>query len=303
VLPSLLALEIDKLIGGICYSPFFVALGSAIKYFENPGYLPIGTNNQKVAETVRDFYLAINEKTKFFLTSFENVEVMKYSINLALINKISLLNTLTEYCEKYGAKIDDVVSAWKEDPRLAGTKMFKGGLGFGGTCFPLDARAFKTSQANKNLDTCLVDSIMKVNEHQIERMVELLEKLPERTVSILGITYKENTKVVVESQALEIANRLRSKKNVTVYDPAGMEKARYAESQYLDPGSGTIPIGRIVYASTLDEAIKASEILVFAVEWEEFKTAKIDFEGKIVVDPWRMFKDRKIKRWIPFGQN
>jgi len=303
IIPFILKEEIHKLIGGLCYSPVFVALGTAVKYFESPGYLPIGTEDERTAGKVKDFYLAINKETKFFFTSFESAEVMKYATNLALINKISLLNTLTEYCEAYGAKIDEVVSVFKEDPRIAGTKMFKGGLGFGGTCFPLDARAFKQSQVNKNLDTCLVDSIMRINEHQIERIVKMIEWMPEKTVSILGITYKENTGVVAESQALEIANRLRSKKNVTVYDPVGMENARKVSPEYLEPGSGTIPVGRLEYAPTLEAAIEASEILVFAVEWEEFKKTDLDFGDKIVIDPWRMFKDRKIKRWIPFGQN
>jgi len=165
--------------------------------------------------------------------------------------------------------------------------MFKGGLGFGGTCFPLDARAFKKSLNDVKLDSMMLDGIMQVNERQAKRSIGLLRYLPGK-ISVLGITYKENTNVVEESQALEIAKALSPYKELIIYDPKGMRNAR----KVLDAK----------YANSLEEAIKEAKVLFFAVEWPEFLSLKDeDFEGKIVIDPWRMFKGRKIKRYIPYG--
>lgn len=275
-------------ISGLCYSPMLVALGSTIGYFENPHFLVIGCSNIEVTERLQNFYRRMNRETKFFPTTFENAEVVKYSINLALINKISLLNVLTEYCEKYHADIDFVTDVMKEDPRIAGTKMFKGGLGFGGTCFPLDARAFKESQEETIQDPSFVNAIIRVNERQKERSINLLKNLPGKKIGILGITYKSETSIVKESQALEIARALGEWKEVIVYDPAGTVNAQ--------------KVLTAKFADSLPMILREADILFFAVEWSEFKEIKDeDFGDKFVVDPWRMFKGRKIKKYIPYG--
>ena len=125
ILPFLELNGILEKTGGICYSPVLVALGSAIKYFENPGFLVIGGNEKNALEKVSKFYHEMNEDTKVFTTSFENAEVTKFAMNFALINKISLLNLLTEYSERYNADIDFLTEVMKEDPRIAGRRCSK----------------------------------------------------------------------------------------------------------------------------------------------------------------------------------
>jgi UDPglucose 6-dehydrogenase len=292
IIPSLEKKALNRILG-VCYNPSFVALGSAIKHFNDPEYVLIGESNHEAGLNLDSFYRTIVPKrTKIYHSTFENVEVFKYLCNFALINKISLLNVMTEFCEKYGADIDFVTQALKHDRRIAGPKMFRGGLGFGGTCFPIDGRAFRDSEKKAAMETVFVHAIMKVNERQITRTVSLIRKLGERQISILGITYKENTSSTNESQALEIARKLAEDKDVMIYDPKGMDEAR----RHL--GSA------VKYAKDLEEALAFGKVILIAVMWPEFRRIKdTDLKNnQIVVDPWRLFRERRLGcRYIPFG--
>lgn len=293
ILPLLNKEKVLQRIKGVCYNPVFVALGSAIEYFNNPGYVVIGESSPEAGDGLESFYRDVCiDGVKFHRSSIENVEVFKFALNLALINKICLLNTLTEFCENYGAHIDFLAEVLKEDPRIAGEKMFKGGLGFGGPCFPVDARSFRKSQTEKNFDTSLIDAIIKINERQVDRTVQLIERMDEKKISVLGVTYKPNVALTTESQALEITRRLSKERDVMVYDPLGMENAREELGDMVQ------------YAETLKEALEFGEIILIAVEWPQFSSiGKDDLRrDQIIVDPWRLLKNRDLgAKYIPFG--
>lgn len=294
ILPFLEDNNILDRIKGVCYNPVFVALGSAVEYFEDPKYVIIGESNSEAGKSLENFYrdFARGNKIKFYRSSLENAEVFKFAMNLSLINKICLLNTLTEFCEKYGAHIDFITKILKEDPRIAGRKMFKGGLGYGGPCFPVDARSFKRCQMEENLDTSLIDAITKNNERQIERTVQLLKNINKKNISILGITYKSNVDLITESQAMEISKRLSKIKNVMIYDPMGME---YAKKEFKD---------MVQYAKTLKESLEFGDVILITVEWPQFSSInKEDLSSeKIIIDPWRILEKKDLgAKYIPFG--
>jgi UDPglucose 6-dehydrogenase len=294
ILPFLESKKVLDRIKGVCYNPVFVALGSAVKYFEDPNYVIIGESNSEAGNSVETFYrdYARGNTIKFYRTSLENAEVFKFALNLTLINKICLLNTLTEFCEKYGAHIDFIAEVLKEDPRIAGKKMFKGGLGYGGPCFPVDARSFKLCQIEENLDTSLIDAIMKNNERQVERTVHLIKKINKKNVSILGVTYKPTVDLTTESQAIEIIKHISKIKNVMIYDPRGMENAK---KELKDT---------VKYARTLKESLEFGELILITVEWPQFSSiSKEDLIGeKIIIDPWRLLEKKDLStKYIPFG--
>lgn len=292
ILPLLKQTQIINRIRGILYNPVMLALGKAVEYFKNPKLVFIGEMND-AGKDLEEFYRTfLPQETRYFHGSFENIEVVKFAENFALINKISMLNSLTELCEYYGADIDFIVACLKEDERLGGQKMWKGGLGFGGTCFPVDARAFQDSQHDAMIDPVFSQAIMTVNQRQINRTVSMLRKLGKEKISILGITYKENTHLIVESQALEIARKLSEDRKVLIYDPRGLENAR----KVLED--------KVSYTEDLQVAVTYGDIIFLAVEWPQVLELKIEEVGpeKIVVDPWRILKGREMKcKYIAFG--
>jgi len=211
---------------------------------------------------------------------------------LALVNKISLINTVTEFCEKVGADIDCISEILKLDPRIAGKKMFIGGLGFGGPCFPRDVVAFKKVSDKFGASSYLCDAIQKVNQEQISRSIQLIEGFHKRRISILGITYKPNTSLTEDSQALEIARALQRKGyEVIIYDPCGAEEAKRQ-------------LKGVEFADNMKKCVRDGEIVFIAVPWSEFSEldAKDFNEAQVIIDVWRVLRGKELPcKYVAYG--
>lgn len=287
VIPTLDREGVSGRILGVCYNPAMIALGKVVKDFESPDYVMIGQSNAEAGEKVELFWRSIlGSETPIVRSSIINIAVAKYALNTALVLKISLMALLTELCEKEGADVDVLSSILRIEPRVAGQKMFKGGLGYGGTCFPVDIEALRSEAANMDMPTQFPDAIMWLNDWQVERSVRLLESFGKKKIAILGLSFKPDTNVVAASQSLMIAGRLASGPfDVVVYDPVAMPNAK----KVLKEG--------VRYADSAMDAIKNSEVVFIGVEWQEFQSLKSeDFaHGQVVVDPWRLLRNNPPK--------
>src|SRR5205807_7935801 len=117
-----------------------------------------------------------------------DIALAKYALNTALTLKITMLNAITELAEKLGGDVDILTEILRSDPRIAGPKMFKGGLGYGGTCFPVDVDALRSECEKLGLPTTLADTIHSLNDRQVERSVDLIESFGGKKVVLLGAT-------------------------------------------------------------------------------------------------------------------
>ena len=69
-------------------------------------------------------------------------KLVKVSLNAYVTLKISFANNLGNICEQIpSANVDDITSTIGLDKRIS-PYYFKGGMSFGGTCFPRDTIAF-----------------------------------------------------------------------------------------------------------------------------------------------------------------
>lgn len=293
VLPLLDHLQVRPRIKGICYNPAMIALGNAVEGFENPDYVLIGESNKEAGETLEHIWKkVIPTETPIIRSSITDIETAKFVLNLALVNKISFINTVTEFCEKVGADVDRITEILKLDPRIAGKKMFTGGLGFGGPCFPLDVVAFKRISERFEVPSYLCDAIQKVNQEQISRSIQLIENFNKKRISVLGITYKPNTSLTVESQALEITRKLQDRGyEVVVYDPHGAENAK----QQLE---------KVNFADSLRSCVRNGQIVFIAVPWKSFyELEPEDFsESQVIIDPWRVLRDKELPcNYVAYG--
>ncbi|GBC70048.1 UDP-glucose 6-dehydrogenase YwqF [archaeon HR01] len=282
-------------IAGVCYNPTMISLGDAIRGFESPEYLVIGQSNPKAGHILEDFWSTIiGRDVPVFKTSLEGAAVVKYGLNAALVLRISMLSFLTELCEKADADVDLISSVLSHDSRISGKKMLRGGLGFGGTCFPVDVEALITLCSDLGLDTNFMNAVKLLNQRQVERSVEIVKSFGRKKVGVLGITYKPNTDVVDNSQSLEIALALaESGLEVTVYDPGGLDALRklgYDSKLHL--------------VSSVGEVLERSDIIFIGVDWPEFHNLKADDfrSDQVVIDPWRVLRDRALTcRYYGYG--
>ena len=218
---------------GLCYNPDFIALGSVVRDFLNPEMVLIGESDKKTGDTLENIHRNLTDNNpNIHRMNFYNAELTKIALNSYCTLKITFANTLAEICENIpGGNVDQVTDALGDDPRI-GRKYLKGGLSYGGPCFPRDNRAFAKSAEKFGCTTPLAVKTDQINDyHRNERipnmLLALMKEQKTKKLSILGLTYKIDTQIVEESAAISIINALLKEDiQLSVYDPAGMEESK-----------------------------------------------------------------------------
>jgi UDPglucose 6-dehydrogenase len=281
---------------GLCYNPEFIALGDVIRGLLEPDLVLIGESDPKAGSILADMYKRICvSNPPIERTSFINAEIAKIAINSYITMKITFANLLAEICENTdGADVDKVTSIIGRDSRI-GSKYLKGGLGYGGPCFPRDNIAFARFAESVGVKAELPITVHRANLSQVRRVIKIIEQLKlnhNKKIGVLGLSYKPNTPIVEESQSIMLARELSSKGYVVhLYDPLALEEAKKVLGNTA------------IYEKTLDTCIKNVDVVVLATPWKSFSI--INTEGKIIIDCWRLLKDReelkKNNQYIPLG--
>ena len=209
----------------VCFDPDFVALGSVIKDFKNPDLVIIGESSPEAGARVEALHHQMCEnEPKIARMSIISGEVAKVSLNAYITMKISFANTVANLCERIeGTDVDAITSAIGHDKRIS-PFYFRGGLAFGGTCFPRDTKAFMTISRQHDLNPILLSAVEDVNVEQNKHLAKVVETHlgAENKVSILGVAFKDKTPVTEESPAIHLIQELViDDVFVTVYDPLG----------------------------------------------------------------------------------
>ena len=215
---------------GLAYNPEFIALGSVIHNFLNPDLVLIGASDPLTGEVVRQLYRSsCDNQPHFAIMSLINAEITKLSLNCYVTMKITFANELAAICELIpGAEADVITRALGADTRI-GSKCLKGGLGFGGPCFPRDNLAFQALAREVGWEAQLAPRVVEFNNDIPRRLVGFLRRhLREKSrVALLGLAYKPDTPVVEESQAIMVAQQLaQAGFTVQVHDPQALDQAR-----------------------------------------------------------------------------
>jgi UDPglucose 6-dehydrogenase len=245
-------------------NPEFLREGTAVDDFLNPDRVVIGSDDQAAAGRVAALYLGV--RAPIMVTDPASAETCKYAANAFLATKLSFTNAIAAVCESVGADVNDVLLGMGYDHRI-GHEFLRPGPGWGGSCFPKDAKAIISIAEDAGYDFSLMRGVVAVNEEQFERIVRKVESVADidgATVAMLGLAFKAGTDDVRESPSLEIARRLIAKgATVRGYDPA---------VKSLD----------IEGLEVVDDAYAACEgavALVVATEWDDFKWLDLDKIG------------------------
>lgn len=203
------------------YVPEFVACGDTIEGFLNPDQLVVGANDKASKKKIINIYKKIIPKKKINNLTIEGAEMVKLSTNAYICNKISFANLIGEICEINKIKdIHEVLKTIGSDTRI-GNKFFKSGPPFGGLCFPKDVRAFQNLCNQSKVNSQLIKSVETINlrkeQFLVKQLNTLIKKKNLKKIGIIGYTFKENTKVTLESQYEKILNKLNIKK-IYVFD-------------------------------------------------------------------------------------
>lgn len=248
----------------VASNPEFLREGAAIDDFKRPDRIVIGCNDEEAVEILKDMYRPLYLiSTPFVITTPESAEMIKYASNTFLAMKISFINEIANLCDLLGADVHDVARGMGMDNRI-GSKFLHAGPGFGGSCFPKDVRALAALASESGYEMKLAETVLDVNEEQktaaFERIKRLVPDLKDKTIAILGLSFKPDTDDLREAPSLKIvAELLAAGARVRAYDPVAMEAARNLMSD-------------VEFCEDEYDAARNSDALVVVTEWNQFRS-------------------------------
>ncbi|MHC2995228.1 MAG: UDP-glucose/GDP-mannose dehydrogenase family protein [Candidatus Atribacteria bacterium] len=279
----------------VASNPEFLKEGSAVYDFMNPDRIVVGVENDRAKEILEELYKPFKEKgIPLIITTPAAAELIKHASNSFLAMKISYINMVSELCEKVGADINMVAEGTGYDKRI-GRDFLKAGIGYGGSCFPKDVKAFIKIAEEQGVDFKLLEEVEKIN---FSRRVKFLKKIKEalwiikdKNIALWGLAFKSNTDDIREAPSIDIVRELeKAKANLRLYDPQAMENFRH-----IFPDSK-----HIRYFNDKYEALKGAEALIIVTEWNEFVKADLDkindnMKLPIIIDGRNIYKPQIMK--------
>lgn len=289
---------------GLCYSPEFIALGSVIHDFLHPDFVLIGQVDERAGTLLEQAYTGLLDQPRCARMSLENAELTKIAVNTLVTTKITFANLLAALCEQIpGGDVDVVAGAVGLDRRI-GVSYLKGGLGYGGPCFPRDNVALGFLANQLGVDGRLPAATDLANRDIPARITEwILARLPAEhsgmVVAILGLAYKPATHVIDESQSLELAERLeQAGLRVRTFDPLAAETAR------------TVLPNTIALSSTIEDCLEEAAAVVITTPDPLFATLAPELLDRcsasvLLFDLWRILPQalRERGRYYALGQS
>jgi UDPglucose 6-dehydrogenase len=279
----------------VASNPEFLRAGRAVRDFLRPDRVVIGAQGDLAATRLMKLYCSVGiEQERILLTDRRSSELIKYAANGFLATKIAYINEVAELCEKVDARIGDVTRGIGLDERI-GTGYLQPGPGFGGSCFPKDARALAKMGEDHEAPMRIIETVLASNEARKRSMARKVAAfcngtLRGKTIAILGLTFKADTDDMRDTVSIPLAQALSDAGSILkAYDPVANGRAR----ALLPPG--------VQYCSSADEAAKGADAIVIATEWQEF--TKMDFSklrttmrAPIIVDLRNILNEEQVRR-------
>lgn len=273
----------------LAINPEFLREGYAITDQKNPHVIVLGTEDKKTKTKLNSFFKKIYPKhIPIVNTNFTTAEFIKYSNNAFLATKISFINSISNLCQQIpGANVDEIAKVIGMDSRI-GPLFLKAGPGFGGSCLPKDLESLISIYKQYNIESNLFDGVKHVNEQQITRILSILKnkipKLSNKTVSIFGLSFKENSDDIRASKSIElIENLLKLKCKINVYDKLAI------------PNTKKIFKNNISYFNSKQKCVDKSNCLILMHSGKEFELLNNNFFKKmktpLIIDTRRVLKN------------
>ena len=282
---------LDKYNIDVVSNPEFLSQGTAMKDMLSPSRIVVGVSTKEAQLVMKELYKGFDAPILF--VSPESAELIKYAANSYLAIKLSYINEIADLCDKVGADIQQVSFGIGLDPRI-GNKYLSSGVGFGGPALPQDTKVLQNLAKINGVDLTLVDAAVKVNDNRSQALLRKIKSVvgscQGKKFAVLGLAYKGNTDDIRESPAFKVIDELLAEDaKVVAYDSTSTTafRKKMKSDQHL------------VYANTLEEALRTCDYAVFLNESDEFKKLTNDeivefmkkpvvFDGKAVLNPYQL---------------
>ncbi|HYM00130.1 MAG TPA: UDP-glucose/GDP-mannose dehydrogenase family protein [Blastocatellia bacterium] len=247
----------------VAANPEFLREGAAIRDFLRPDRVVIGCDDEEAIAILKDLFRPLYLiDAPFVITNPKSAEMVKYASNAFLAAKVSFINEIANLCDLLGADVGDVAKGMGLDRRI-GPEFLHPGPGYGGSCFPKDARALAALGRGVGYQMKLVNAIIGVNELQKDACLDRIRRLipdPEgKTIAVLGLSFKPETDDMREAPSIPIIQRLLEMGGkIKAFDPVAVANARRLLPQ-------------VEYCEDEYAAAEGSNALIVMTEWNQFR--------------------------------
>ena len=291
--------EVEKIISkkisknkfSVVSNPEFLREGEAIRDFIYPDRVVVGSNDKKSNLILKNLYAPLISKgAKYISTNRRAAELIKYASNAFLATKITFINEIANFCEKVEIDVEDISIGIGLDKRI-GSRFLRAGPAYGGSCFPKDTKAIVSTADKFKIDLSVIKSVIKSNKQRsqllLKRVNQILNnKIKNKNICFLGVTFKANTDDMRDSSSLEMIPYLAKRgAKIKYYDPTG-HKHEFDKFR------------NVSCSNSINNAIKNSDLIIVHTEWNDFKSInfkKLSTTKKLkIYDMRNIFSSEKI---------
>lgn len=276
---------------GICSNPEFLREGSAVHDYDHPPKTVIGRADDVSGEKLVRLYE--NLDAPMVVTDVATAEMVKYVDNVWHALKVDFANEIGNICKAVGLDGHQVMEIFCKDTKLNLSPYYlKPGFAFGGSCLPKDVRALSYCAKTLDLDLPILTSILRSNERQVERGIEMVMNGPGRRVGVLGFSFKAGTDDLRESPIVTLIEHLIGKGyDLRLYDRnVSLARLTGANKAYIEQH---VPhLARLMVESIDDILAHAQTIVVGNADPEFAQALGRASPEQVVVDLVRVSKTR-----------
>jgi UDPglucose 6-dehydrogenase len=286
---------------GIASNPEFLPEGDAVEKSRKPDRVVVGADTEEDFRILRRIYSQFvnHVRIRYIETTPETAEAIKYMANTLLLTYISFWNGVGARMGELfdNVRMEDLKRGVTADNRISTWGSYVSN-GAGGSCFGKDVQSLIYQFRMHGTQADLLQSVYDINEYQktylIERAVrEAGVSLNNRTVALLGLSFKQRTNDMRDSSSLEVVRELLScgVKAIRAYDPLALGEA----PRYFNPEKNHL-FERISYHDSVKSALEGTDMLFISTDWEEFRGLSRTIEQLcpppyLIIDGRRMIPD------------
>ncbi|MBC8552507.1 MAG: nucleotide sugar dehydrogenase [Candidatus Brocadiales bacterium] len=253
----------------VAFNPEFLREATAVFDFNNPPKTVVGTDNPSIADEVLKLYDGLpGPKIK---TTLETAEMVKYVDNNFHALKITFANEVGHICKRLSIDSHEVMDIFIQDTKLNISPYYlKPGFAFGGSCLPKDLRSINYLAKRLDLETPLLDSIIRSNNVQISATIKYIMSFGKKKIGIAGFSFKAGTDDLRESPLIEVIETLYGKGyDLKLYDRnVSIAKLMGANKEYIN---NHVPHISSLMVNSLDDLLADRDIIIIGNKDEEFK--------------------------------
>ena len=290
-LEKIISKKISKNKFSVVSNPEFLREGEAIRDFIYPDRVVVGSNDKKSNLILKNLYAPLISKgAKYISTNRRAAELIKYASNAFLATKITFINEIANLCEKIEINVEDISIGMGLDKRI-GSRFLRAGPAYGGSCFPKDTKAIVSAADKFKINLSVIKSVIKSNKQRSQLLLKrvnriLNNKIKNKNICFLGVTFKANTDDMRDSSSLEMIPYLAKRgAKIKYYDPTG-HKHEFDKFK------------NVSCSNSINNAMKNSDLIIVHTEWNDFKSInfkKLSTTKKLkIYDMRNIFSSEKI---------